>query len=426
MRPRLITFGGLALAFGALVAKTFSTEAELDYAKQVKPAMNALLDGHVGEFFRVQPVYGAFSVLLRLPFAALARLADGGDLLVYKFGVLPCLVALALVGFLLINWMRDRGQSPGVQLLAGALLLVNPVTAAAIERGHPEELLTAALVLGATFSAIGSRPTRAAVLLGLAIGTKQWALLAVIPVLLACEPTRRLRVGLIATALAAALIVPMAVVDSGRFVENARATTAQGGWAHASRLSVWWPLGKPQKLDVGGPQGRAFTLRRLPTGLTRLARPLLVVLAAALSLAFWRRRGSLVAEDTLGLLALLFLLRCLLDPLDNDYYHVPFLLSLIAWEGLRVRGLPVLSVLATAGLWATISSPWLSPLALGEQFYLVNNVFYLCWTLPLAGWLAFNLFWRTGGVGAAGRASAGEPASGLTRAWIRTRVSSAH
>jgi hypothetical protein len=417
---------GLVLALTALVLVTFSVEGELDYDEQVKPAINALLDGNVGEFFRVQPVYGGFSVLVRLPFAAIARVGGGGDLLIYKFGVLPCLVALGLAGFLLVRRMHERGQSALTQLLAGGLLVVNPVTIAAIQRGHPEELLTAALVLGATFAAVRSHPGWAGVLLGLAVGTKQWALIAVIPVLLACRPTHRFRAALVAAALATALLVPMAVADSHRFVANARAEAAQGGWSHASRFSVWWQLGHPQQLESGGPHGHTFTVRRLSTGLTKLTRPLVALLAVVLSLAFWRRREALAAEDTLGLLALLFLLRCLFDPLDNDYYHVPFLLCLFAWEGLRVRGLPILGFLATAGLWLTISSPWLSPLALGDRFYLVNNVVYLAWTLPLAAWLLFNLFGQRGGIVVSESASSSAPGSRLTRAWIRAPLSSAH
>jgi hypothetical protein len=406
------------------VVATFSTTGSLDYDYQVAPAMNALLGGDVAEFFRVQPVYGGFAVLARLPFAALARLGDGGQLLVYQLGVLPCLMALGLAGFFVTRMMRDRGQSPLAQLLVGVLLLVNPVTLAAIERGHPEELLAAALALGATLAAIRSHPGWAGLLLGLALGTKQWAVIAAIPVLLACAPGHRLRAALVAGVLAAVLTVPMALADSDRFAANNR--MAQGGWAHASRLSVWWPLGSPQQVRSDGSDARAFAVRKLPKRWTTLARPAVVLLAVVLSFVFWLRRRGLVPEDTLGLLALLLLLRCLLDPMNNDYYHVPFLVCLVAWEGLRLRGVPVLSLLATAGLWATTRAPWLSPHALGEHFYLVNNIFYLSWTLLLAGWLAWALFGRRSAKVAAERPRAFRGLrSDLTRTWIHEPQSSA-
>jgi glycosyl transferase family 87 len=418
VQSRLLNFGGLAVGFAALVAYTFSTTTLGDYGYQVAPAMNALLDGDLSEFFRLQPVYGGFSTLARLPFSALARLAGGGEQLVFQFGVLPCLMATGLAGLGLLKTLRRYGQSALVQCMVGVFLLVNPVTLAAIKAGHPEELLAAALVLGAILAAIRSRPGWAAVLLGLALGTKQWTLLAIIPVLLACGPGHRLRTALIAGLLATALIVPMAVADSGQFVTNNK--MAQGGWGHASRLSVWWALGSPER--VGSEGSSAITVRTLSKRWTAFARPTVVVVALVLSAAFWLRRRRLVPADTLGLLALLLLLRCLLDPMNNDYYHAPFMLFIIAWEGLRVRGLPVLSLLAAAALWATTHSPWMSPEALGEQFYLVNNVLYLSCMLPLAAWLAWSLFGRRSESPSAPPAAAG--ASGMTRTWIREPQSS--
>jgi hypothetical protein len=88
----------------------------------------------------------------------------------------------------------------------------------------------------------------------------------------------------------------------------------------------------------------------------------------------------------LGLLALLFLLRCLLDPVDNVYYHLPFLLSLMAWEGLVRRGLPLVSILSSATIYYTIyKAGWTDDLAL-------RNAFYLAATLPVAVSLAVRLY----------------------------------
>jgi hypothetical protein len=291
------------------------------------------------------------------------------------------------------------------------------VTIAAVQRGHPEELLTAALVLAATLAAIRGRAGWAGILLGLALATKQWALLAVLPVLLACAQGQRLRAALVAGLLAIALVAPLAAANPHRFVHNNR--MAQGGWAHASRLSVWWPLGTPQRLEAAGAQSGDFTLRTLPVAKAALARPLVVAAAVALTFGFWLRRGRIMGEDTFGLLALLLLLRCLLDPTNNDYYHAPFLLSLVAWEGMRIQGVPAVGLLAALGIWATISSPWLSPESLGDQFYAVNNAFYLAWTLPLAAWLAFVLFVR-GSEERAGRLAIPRlRRSPLTRPWLQ-------
>lgn len=58
-------------------------------------------------------------------------------------------------------------------------------------------------------------------------------------------------------------------------------------------------------------------------------------------LALRRGRFGLSGADAMALLALLGLLRCALDPLDNVYYHVPLLLALIGWDALSPGGLPL-------------------------------------------------------------------------------------
>ena len=60
-------------------------------------------------------------------------------------------------------------------------------------------------------------------------------------------------------------------------------------------------------------------------------------------------------EQILLLLALLFLLRCVLDPWNIVYYELPFLLALLAWEALcRPERPPVLTLAATALVWITL------------------------------------------------------------------------
>jgi hypothetical protein len=115
------------------------------------------------------------------------------------------------------------------------------------------------------------------------------------------------------------------------------------------------------------------------------ADPLVIALALPLSAAWWfsPRRTP---DDVLGLLALLFLVRCLLDPVDNAYHHVPFLLSLAAWEGLVRRGLPLVSILTSATIYSAMyKAGWSDDLGLG-------NGFYLAATLPVAAWLAVRLY----------------------------------
>ena len=66
----------------------------------------------------------------------------------------------------------------------------------------------------------------------------------------------------------------------------------------------------------------------------------------------WREQDALLA------LALVLLLRCLLDTWDAVYYPLPFVLALLAWEvGGPARNPPVLALAASVLVW--ISFQWL-------------------------------------------------------------------
>ena len=48
------------------------------------------------------------------------------------------------------------------------------------------------------------------------------------------------------------------------------------------------------------------------------------------------------------MLAILALLRCALDPVDNAYYHLPLLLALLGWDALDAGRLPLRSLAGTS------------------------------------------------------------------------------
>jgi hypothetical protein len=81
-----------------------------------------------------------------------------------------------------------------------------------------------------------------------------------------------------------------------------------------------------------------------------LSHPVIVLLALILPLALALRRGGfgLSGSDAMALLALLALLRCALDPLDNLYYHEPLLLALFGWDAFSPGRLPLRGLAATA------------------------------------------------------------------------------
>ena len=160
-----------------------------DYDEEARPAFDALTHGHMVEFLRLAPAYGG-SLVERAPFALLPSLWGGGELAVYRTVAIPCLLAAAVLGVWLVAQMRAQGRTTLAKAVTLGLCVANPVTLYALEIGHPEELLGACLCVAAVLLASRGKWLWAGVLVGLAIANKEWALLALGPVLLAL-PARR-------------------------------------------------------------------------------------------------------------------------------------------------------------------------------------------------------------------------------------------
>jgi hypothetical protein len=255
---------------------------------------------------------------------------------------------------------------------------VNPLTYRALELGHPEEPLAALLAVAAVVAAHRLMTLQAGLLLGAAIATKQWALLALGPVLLAGAPETRRRTAGVVVATALVLFAPVAAGNTERFrdaVEHAASPVA-----NATPTNVWWPAAKV----VPDPNLAPGSERRMPPETVKtLARWLVIAFAfgaAALLLAYRREPGL---ASVLGLTALIFLARCLLDPYTFSYHHWPFLTALAAYETVGRKRFPALAVLAAAALW--YMSYELAPG--GDADALLS--FYLAWTLPFVAVLAW-------------------------------------
>jgi hypothetical protein len=368
----------------ALSARAGATmEAGLDYFSDASASIDALVRGDWKDFAVNQPLMGSFSLLLRAPFVA--PVFSGSLDSVYFMGALPCLLATIALGLALARMLADRGQPPWVQGLAAGLAVINPITFRALHWGHPEELLAAALCVGAVLAALREREVAAGIMLGLALATKQWALIAVLPVLLAA-PRRRILLACLSASIAAALTLPLMLAQPDQFETVARSAAGQGAASVSTTpWNVWWPLATLETLPAMGERWMA------PAWVATVSHPLIAGLAAPLSLLLWRRRDRR-PDDALLLLALLFLLRCLLDNWNNDYYHAPFLLSLLAWETVRRPGAPRLTLAAAVLLGLSFwpqqtqifaqsvdAAPWLF-------------AFYLAWAVPLAVGLALQLY----------------------------------
>ena len=315
------------------------------------PAINALLHLRLTAFGTSQPLMGLTSLLVRLPGVAIAGVVSGGNLLDYRLGAFCCL--LAVVPFCLWIVRCRAGATP--RLLAasslGILLLVGPATADGLRGGHPEELLCTLLCLTAVLAAGWEQPWVAGLALGLAVGTKQWALIAVAPTLLAASTHRR-RIALTAAAAAVATTAPGLLLNPAAFE---RAATAVGGTHFVNAGSVWW--GVSSALPVGAP------VRMLPYGLDRSGATLWVFTAAVcISFAALLLRRRSVNVNPLALLALLALVRCVGDPQPLQYYYTPLIAAVGVWEVVGQSRLPILAAAsAIAVAWSFGSGLQLNP-----------------------------------------------------------------
>jgi glycosyl transferase family 87 len=352
---------GAPYALIGLLAAWIATFADssADWKVDAQPAVEALAHGRVGDYLGADALMGPFATLIQAPLVALSNTSGEAA---YPWVVFPCLLIAGFVGLYLSRIARRRGAGRLAQVLIAVLVLLNPLTFEAIENGHPEEIFTAALAVGAVAAAVEHCARRAAVLLGLAVASKQWAVIAVLPMLMAL-PAARLRSAALAAVVAAVLFLPVIVASPGSFfgvqsqaAGTGRVVTPWSAWypAAASETEVYVVDGRKLVAEVDNP----------PSLADPLSHPLIVLLAFAVPLAVGLRRGlPLSASDAFALLALVALLRCVLDPVDNLYYHEPLLLTLIGWDAFTARGLPLRSLLGTGiavlfwRAWHDLSNP---------------------------------------------------------------------
>jgi hypothetical protein len=384
-RPRL--FWPLAAAYVLLASAWIAWHAssEYDYSSDAGPPIDALIHGRLHEFLAARPLMGPFSLLLRAPFTVFANFtARGGaehfyfdD---YRLGVFPCFVAAGLLGMALAYVMQRRGASLPARAAIIAICVVNPVSLRAVHFGHPEEVLGAALLAGSALAALERKPWATAILLGMAVMNKQWAVIGAPAVLTMAvlahgDAARRLRGPALAFGgIGLALIVPFLIVDASSLWDLTR-SLADIRHSPVWPASVWYAVVPPLK---GAELGVwAHDLRHMPDWLGLLARPTIVALGVALPLLLSRRLRQDLAPRALALLALVMLLRCALDPANNGYYHVPFFLAVVAADARVGR------YYATAAACILLQVPTtLEPTAAHL------NTYYVAWVLPFIAYLA--------------------------------------
>jgi hypothetical protein len=339
----------VAVATAALLWPIFRLTGSGDYqvytpvqGDNAGPGLNALLHGHIAGMVSLQPLMGLTSVLWRLPFLAVAVRANAGLQTSYDVGAAACLI----IASGLVAWLVARARSlPQLAYAAvgAAAIAVGPATLQAPGVGHPEEVLASVLAVGAVLCAYDDRRGAAAVLLGLAIGTKQWALLAA-PCVLLSLPGARAAVATKALLVAAPLTALLPLASPTAF---AQADAGVGNLRYANVFSLWWPIG-PTYPDSGH-----VIAHLLPLGLTRSEAAAFALIVAVAAIWLYARRagaGRLPRVDGLALLCALGLLRCITDPDPLAYNFVAVVIPLAAWEAGRLRRPPVLTVVVCVAL----------------------------------------------------------------------------
>jgi hypothetical protein len=349
-----------------------------DFFFESGPAVSRLMAGDLHGFLAVAPAYGG-SLLLTAPAIALGG-AIGGLNEAYRFGALACVAAAATLALALAAFQRSMGRAAPSRWLLIALLVASPAASWAVIEGHPEELLAAALCVGGMLLVLRGRITSGAILLGLAVGCKQWALLAV-PLALVVAPGHRLRLSLLGAGSTMLLWAPLALVNTSHFLA-ANKSLASAPYIFNPE-QIWWALHLDYLRPLGGPSSTIFGPAPIAL-VANYSHPLVALAAVLLALAWWARRRYVQPTEALLMLALVLLLRCMLDPWNVIYYQFPFLVSLAAWEVASERRAPLFALAASFLVWTNFRQV---NLVHSEN---ITNLFYLTWTLPAAGMMLWH------------------------------------
>jgi hypothetical protein len=78
-------------------------------------------------------------------------------------------------------------------------------------------------------------------------------------------------------------------------------------------------------------------------------------------------------------------LRCALDPWNLAYYHLPFVLALLAWEVRTGRALPLVTLAATAAIQLSFAVHGTYG---GSEAFLA----YMAWVVPMAAWMGMTVY----------------------------------
>lgn len=370
---------GLSVAAGSRATGDYGSAACANWqCDDPSRSLHAIATGNLGDFFHFQPAMGLTSLALRAPAVAIAHSHGGGLAREYQAGTAVCFAVASLL-VVWIAWMAwRRGARLPAVFGALALWMLAILWSRSEVFGHPEEPLAAALVIASLASAASGRAALAGLLLGLAIGTKEWALLA--------APAIAFAAGTPGWRRAAACGLAMTVVTVGVMFAGSPSTFRKAhegqraGDKHTiTPASIWFRLG--ERREVGRQGDLVFSTVSPPKIIGRWCRPFIIAFALTASLLFawrWRRRGW-DATGALALAAFVLLERVLFDTQTFSYHLIPMLMAVALWEVFAKRRLPIVATAATVAFQITARKVATDHGISADAF----NAIYLAWTVPL-------------------------------------------
>ena len=216
------------------------------------------------------------------------------------------------------------GRPPVLAVQAACLVFV--VFPVGMLYGHFEDILALAFVMLAIAALMRESWTSAALMLGVAIAFKQWAVLG-LPVLLAATPSgRRMRAGLRSLVVPGALVAIPLLADPGHAVP---ALFAAPSFPRHGHPALW--VATSTNRIVGSP-GRAGA----------------VVTAIFVG---WALRGRRDPAAVMAGFALVFLSRLFFEPVAWAYYLAPGLVLLVVHDAVLTRKLPARAIALGTGLF---------------------------------------------------------------------------
>ena len=251
-----------------------------------------------------------------------------------------CVTWLALMAGVIV-WLRASGRGrcgwePVTLLFVAALL---PVWMCVQTFFHPQDLLAMGLALAAMACACRARWVMAGVLCALAVLSQQFALLVAAPLFVLAPAPRRLSFAAAGLLTGAIVVVPHAVMTSGRALRGV--TLGTGGDYSVGGTVLWY-------VHLSGTPG-VLLYRVAP-------------LVASLALSWWVSRrlgpGALQPLPVLSVVAVSLGLRLVFEANFYSYYFMALAVTLVLLEATAgsIRR-TVVAWLAALGLWICRLAP---------------------------------------------------------------------